>query len=175
MTRQSIVDRIYQDNQDLLRFLEEKNEPSFMVQFNTVFAKTMLLSAASYFEYEICKMIQAFVERKTQNDECIVSIMKQKAVERQYHTYFEWSGGNANKFFSLFGTTFKEKRLKDIKDNPTLQSAIKSFLELGNERNKLVHQNFADCTLEKTAEEVYQLYQKATLFIDLLDCQFSSL
>jgi hypothetical protein len=175
MTRQSIVDRIYQENSDLFKFLEEKNEPSFMIQFCTVFSKTLLLSAASYFEYEICRMVQTFIERKTQNDECIISIIKQKAIERQYHTYFDWNGVNANKFFSLFGNTFKEKKLKDVKDNPTLQSAIKSFLELDNERNKLVHQNFADCTIEKTAEEVYKLYKQATLFIDFLDQQFNSL
>ncbi|MFW9260388.1 HEPN domain-containing protein [Nostoc sp. CALU 546] len=175
MIRQSIVDRIYQDNLDLLKFLEEKNEPSFMVQFNTVFTKTLLLSAASYFEHEICRMVQTFIEYKTQNDECIVSIVKQKAIERQYHTYFDWEGRNANKFFSLFGKTFKENRLKDVKKDTNLDSAIKSFLELGNERNKLVHQNFADCTIEKTAEEVYKLYQQATLFIDFLDQQFNSL
>ena len=175
MIKQSIVDRIYQDNLDLLKFLEEKNEPSFLVQFNTVFTKTLLLSAASYFEHEICRMVQAFIEYKTQNDECIVSIVKQKAIERQYHTYFDWEGRNANKFFSLFGKTFKEKRLKDVKEDIDLDSAIKSFLELGNERNKLVHQNFADCTIEKTAEEVYKLYQQATLFIDFLERQFNSL
>lgn len=172
---QSIVDRIYQDNLEILKFLEEKNEPSFMVQFGTIFSKTLLLSAASYFEHEICRMVQTFIERKTQNDECIISIVKQKAIERQYHTYFDWNGGNANKFFSLFGNTFKEKKLKDVKDDPTLQSAIKSFIELGSERNKLVHQNFADCTIEKTAEEVYKLYQQATLFIDFLEQQVNSL
>jgi hypothetical protein len=175
MVRQSIIDRIYQDNLDLLKFLEEKNEPSFMIQFNTVFTKTLLLSAASYFEHEICRMIQSFIERKTQNDECITTIVKQKAIERQYHTYFDWDGKNANKFFSLFGRTFKEKRLQDVKENPDLQFAIKSFLEIGSERNKLVHQNFADCTVEKTAAEVYELYQQASIFIDFLDNQFSSL
>lgn len=109
---QSIVDRIYQDNLEILKFLEEKNEPYFIVQFGTIFTKTLLLSAASYFEYEICRMVQTFIERKTQNDECIISIVKQKAIERQYHTYFDWNGRNANQFFSLFGNTFKENKLK---------------------------------------------------------------
>jgi RiboL-PSP-HEPN len=176
--KQSIVDRIYQDNLDLLKFLEESNEPSFMVQFNTVFAKTILLSAASYFEHEICRMIQTFIGRKTQNDECVISIVKQKAIERQYHTYFswkDWEKGNVNSFFSLFGEVFKEKRSQEVKADSNLKSAVKAFLEIGNERNKLVHQNFADCTIEKTAEEVYKLYQQASLFIDFLDHQFSNL
>ena len=178
MKRQSIVDRIYQDNLDLLKFLEEKKEPSFMVQVNTVFTKTLLLSAASYFEHEICRIIQAFIERKSQNDECVISIVKQKAIERQYHTYFswkDWEKGNANSFFSLFGEVFKEKRSQEIKSDITLKSAVKAFLEIGNERNKLVHQNFADYTIEKTAEEVYKLYQQAILFIEFLDKQFNNL
>ncbi len=178
MITQSIVDRIYQDNLDLLKFLEEKNELSFMVQFNIVFTKTLLLSAASYFEHEICKMIQFFIERKAQNDECVISIVKQKAIERQYHTYFswkDWEKGNAISFFALFGEAFKEKRSQEIKADDNLKSAVKAFLELGNERNKLVHQNFADCAIEKTAEEVYKLYQQATVFIDFLDRHFNGL
>ncbi|WP_292704635.1 MULTISPECIES: HEPN domain-containing protein [unclassified Nostoc] len=105
MIRQSIVDRIYQDNLDLLKFLEEKNEPSFMVQFNIVFTKTLLLSAASYFEHEICRMVQTFIEYKTQNDECIVSIVKQKAIERQYHTYFDWEEGTSRAYLSVFSAS----------------------------------------------------------------------
>lgn len=107
--------------------------------------------------------------------ECITAIVKQKAIDRQYHTYFNWDENNVNKFFSLFGSTFKEKRKQDVKNNPDLQSAIKSFIELGGERNKLVHQNFADYTIEKTAEEVYELYHQATIFIDFLDSQFRGL
>jgi RiboL-PSP-HEPN len=175
MMRASIVDRIYQDNLDIFKFLEERNELSFMSQFNTVFTKTLLLSAASYFEHEICRMVQAFIEHKAQNDEYVIAIFKQKVIERQYHSYFDWKENNANKFFSLFGSTFKQKRLQDIQNNPELQPAIKSFMELGRERNKLVHQNFADCTIEKTAEEVYRLYQQAAVFIDFLESQFSSL
>jgi hypothetical protein len=39
----------------------------------------------------------------------------------------------------------------------------------------LVHQNFADCTIEKTAEEAYKLYQQAIVFIEFLDQHFNDL
>lgn len=178
MARQSIVDRIYQDNLDLLHFLEDNNELSFTAEFNIVFAKTLLLSAASYFEHEICRMIQSFIERKTHSNECIIAIVKQKAIERQYHTYFawkDWQKGNANSFFALFGDAFKTKISQEVKSDSNLKSAVSAFLELGNERNKLVHQNFADCPVEKTAEEVYKLYQTAIVFIDFLDKHFDNL
>lgn len=123
-------------------------------------------------------MIQSFIERKAQYDECVISIVKQKAIKRQYHTYFsweDWERGNANSFLALFGEAFKENRSQEIKADSNLKSAVKAFLELGNERNKLVHQNFAECTIEKTAEEVYKLYQQATVFMDFLDRHFNSL
>jgi hypothetical protein len=172
--KQNIIDTIYKENLELLNFLEERNEPSFNTQFNAIFTKTLLLSIASYFEHEICKMVQVFIEHKAQRDECIIAIVKQKAINRQYHTYFDWEGKNANKFFSLFGSNFKEERSREINNNPILKSAIISFLELGNERNKLVHQNFASYNIEKTAEEVYLLYEKAMPFMEFLICHFSN-
>lgn len=85
--------------------------------------------------------------------------------KRQYHTYFEWDGKNANKFFALFGKDFKNQLVQKIKKEPTLDIALKAFLELGNMRNCLVHQNFANYTIDKTAKEVYDLYQEAMIFV----------
>ena len=49
------------------------------------------------------------------------------------------------------------------------QQAIVSFLELGNERNRLVHQDYATFQMEKTLEkEVYELYRQALTFVESL-------
>jgi hypothetical protein len=97
-----------------------------------------------------------------------MSIIKQKAISRQYHTNFDWDKSNANKFFTLFGTEFKAKMNNQIKENAELDKSIKAFLEIGNERNKMVHQNFAEITIEKTAEEIYKLYQTSLLFVETM-------
>ncbi len=103
------------------------------------------------------------------NDELIISIIKTKAIKRQYHTYFDWEKStNANSFFSLFGEDFKNKMAKQVKETPKLETAIRAFLQLGQERNKLVHQNFAEIVLDKTADEIYKLYQTALLFVDII-------
>jgi hypothetical protein len=47
-----------------------------------------------------------------------------------------------------------------------LKSSVEAFLELGFLRNCLVHQNFAGYVFEKTNEEVYALYQRASVFVD---------
>ena len=49
-----------------------------------------------------------------------------------------------------------------------MQKSVRAFLELGNERNKLVHQNYATFSMEKTLEEIYELYKSASRFVDIL-------
>ena len=57
-----------------------------------------------------------------------------------------------------------------------LQGAVKAFLEIGNERNGLVHGDYATFALEKTLEDVYVLYKRALPFVQFLpialrDCE----
>ena len=46
-----------------------------------------------------------------------------------------------------------------------LAGAIKAFMELGSERNRLVHQDFGTYSLEKTSDEIYKLYETALPFV----------
>jgi hypothetical protein len=173
MLQETIIDKIYKDNQELINYLESQKEISLKIQFDTTFRKTLLLSAASYFEEEICKMIQEFVEKVSENNQYVVSLVKKKAIERQYHTYFDWDGSNANQFFSLFGQAFKDKLKQEIDKDETLKSSVKAFLELGKTRNKLVHLNFASFYFEKTAEEIYKMYQESLVFVNFLRNNFN--
>jgi HEPN superfamily RiboL-PSP-like protein len=102
----------------------------------------------------------------------IENFVRNKAIARQYHSWFVWDGNNANHFFGLFGAEFRTSMVARVKDSPDLQSSIKAFLELGNERNRLVHQNYATFAMEKTLEEVYALYQSSRVFVDALPAVF---
>jgi hypothetical protein len=53
-----------------------------------------------------------------------------------------------------------------ISESADLKDSIAAFMEVGSERNKLVHQDYATFQLEKTMDEVYVLYQKASKFVD---------
>jgi len=161
-----IVDQQYESGSALITYLTAQKELTLSNEAQNNFRKHILLSTASYFENEIINTIIEFAKTHSNNDELIISIIKMKAVKRQYHTYFDWEKGtNANSFFSLFGETFKNKMSKRVEDEPELEASIKAFLQLGQERNKLVHQNFAEVVLEKTAQDIYNLYQRALLFI----------
>ena len=56
---------------------------------------------------------------------------------------------------------------KELNSDEQLALSISSFLELGRIRNQLVHQNFAIFPLDKTVNEIYQLYNNALVFIEV--------
>jgi len=165
-TNQTIIDQQYENGNSLINYLKNQQQITFFYEAENSFRKTILLSSASFFEKEISDTVIEFAKSHTDNNELVIAIIKQKAVSRQYHTYFDWDKAtNANKFFSLFGEDFKNKMIKKVKDDANLEASIKSFLEIGQERNKMVHQNFAEVVIDKTAEEIYKLYQSSLYFI----------
>jgi len=161
----TIIDQQFESGNTLLTYLKENNQITFHSEAENNFRKSLLLSSASFFEKEISGLVIEFAKFSTDNDERIVTLIKQKAVSRQYHTYFDWESNNANKFFAMFGETFKGIMVNKIKENEDFSNSIKAFLEIGNERNKMVHQNFAEIVIDKTADEIYKLYKSSLVFI----------
>ncbi|MCU0417002.1 MAG: HEPN domain-containing protein [Cytophagaceae bacterium] len=165
----TIIDKQYETGISLIEYLKAENQISLFVEAENNFKKTILLSIASFFEKEVMDTVLDFAKSHSDNNILIISIIKNKAISRQYHTYFEWGKSpNANSFFSLFGEEFKKRMVEKVKSDPVLENSIKSFLAIGFERNKMVHENFAGVTLEKTAEEIFKLYQDSIYFIDTI-------
>ncbi|MEA1909157.1 MAG: HEPN domain-containing protein [Euryarchaeota archaeon] len=168
-----IVGTRYKEFKEMIDYLETNKEISLKIVADDNLKKVLLLSAASYFEDEIKDMILSFVEKNSDNNQMIKSFVRNKAVERQYHTYFEWNAKNVNKFFSFFGEEFKDRAKGDVEDNSDLKESIRAFLEIGNLRNELVHGNFAVFPIEKTVEEIYNLYRSAHRFIDYMSSKLT--
>ena len=164
----TIIDQQYKSGNALVDYLKVQQQLTFYTEAENGFRKTILLSAASFFEKEISDTVIEFAKTHTNNNELIIAIIKQKAVSRQYHTYFNWDSANANTFFTIFGDEFKGRMVTKVKNDERLDKAIKAFLEIGRERNKMVHQNFAEIVIDKTADEIYTLYQMAIYFIDVI-------
>jgi hypothetical protein len=165
MASQTPVDRLYEESSSVILALG-RNEPSLTVAAGDIFRKALILAAASYFEYRVSKCVLDFVFEKANGNGLVVGFVKNKAISRQYHTWFKWDDTNANQFFGLFGIPFKQMMVERIKTSEELRISIRAFLEVGNERNKLIHQDFASFALEKTLEEIYALYQQSLLFVD---------
>lgn len=164
----TVVDRLYGEFKSLVSYLEQGNEISFRNTVDENFRKALLLAAASYFEHRITNDILEFAREMSNENELLLSFVKNKAVSRQYHSYFDWESANANKFFGLFGDLFSKYIKELLKNDNNLSSSVKAFLEIGRERNRLVHQDFGTFSLEKNSEEIYQLYKSALAFVDTL-------
>ncbi len=169
------VDRLYQESSSVLTALGQ-GEPSLVVAAGDNFRKALVLASASYFEHRVSTCVLEFVRERTNGNGLVVGFVKNKAISRQYHTWFKWDETNANQFFGLFGSAFKQMMCERVKTDESLRASIRAFLEVGNERNKLVHQDFASFALEKTLDEIYTLYRQSLLFVDglpayLRDCE----
>lgn len=167
------VDRLYSEFQDLISYLDKGSEISLRSIADENFKKALLLAAASYFEHRITDNLLVFVSEASNKSPRVVEFVKKKAISRQYHTFFDWDSGNANQFFGLFGENFKTFMKKEVEQSKELGEAVKAFLEIGRERNRLVHQDFGTFVLEKTAEEIYNLYRAALHFVETMPGKLS--
>lgn len=163
----TIIDKLYADNTELVKFLKQNGEISFQTNVEDILRKTLLLASASYFESILTEDLINFCGEHTSTANVILEFIKAKAITRQYHTFFDWEKKNANKFFALFGEEFKTFIAEQVKKDTELDEAIQAFLELGNYRNSLIHQNFANFNFEKTSDEIYALYIKASKFVEV--------
>lgn len=170
----TLIDQLHDKTLQLLKHLGERDEWSLQSFANEHLRKVLLLSAASWFEVRISAAVLNFAAVHSQNHSGILGLIKKKAVDRQYHTYFDWKSQKAGPFYGLFGEVFGGAMKKEIEANAELGDGQKAFLELGSFRNELVHQNFATFPFEKTAEEVYELYQKAERFVCYVEACLSN-
>lgn len=164
MSDESPIDRIYQELGVAINALQASGEISAQVVIEDHARKALLLSVASHFEHRLTGYLKQLC-RMAKNP-LLTEFAVNKAVSRQYHALFQWKEKNLNSFFGLFGSEFKQRMTTSVKNDLQLDKAIKAFLELGNLRNQLVHQDYATFPLEKTSNEIYQLYLDALYFVD---------
>lgn len=159
-----VVDALKREHDALRGYLQEA-EPSLASSAESSFAKTLVLAGASYLEHSVQQCIIALYRDVAPEEGPVVQFVSNKAIARQYHTFFEWNAGNANSFFAMFGGKLRTAVKELVQKEPDLDTSIRAFLELGGVRNQLVHQNYAAFTLEKTGDEVYALFTEARKFV----------
>jgi RiboL-PSP-HEPN len=164
----TVVHRLHGEFVALTEVLKAQAESSLQVTADDIFRKALLLAAASYFETAVSETIIAFAKRSTGERACIVAFVKAKGITRQFHTLFDWDAANANRFFSLFGEEFKQFAAGEIARSKPLAESVKAFLELGQNRNRLVHEDFGQFTMEKTEAEIFALFEAASVFVAAL-------
>lgn len=156
-----------EEHSALIEFCRKHNQLSFKMYIDSTYKKSLLLSAASFLEAAITKSIHDYVNTKSRQTAELVAFVDNKAIKRQYHTFFNWEGNNANQFFGLFGEDFKQRARKEI-ETRGLTEAETAFMAVGRERNRLVHQNYIAVQINDTFDEIWNKYEQACKFADLV-------
>lgn len=167
------ITSLHDEYSELIEFYKSNNQVSFEMYINDTYKKSLLLSVASFFEATITKALHDYVDKKSRQTPEIVALVDNKALKRQYHTFFNWDGNNANQFFGLFGEDFKQRAREEIRSR-ALDDAETAFMSVGRERNRLVHQNYVEAQINDTFEEIWVKYTKACNFVELITDLLSS-
>ena len=165
----SRITKLINGYNEICEYLISQGQVSFVNDVDLYYKKILVFSCASLFENLICNSI--YEKAKKSSPMPLAEFIKNKAVERQYHTYFNWKDirvSSINNFLGLWGEDFKISFLNVVKCDDMLCEGIKAFLIIGNERNLMAHENFIEYNPTMTFNEVKMLYQQANYFVNIL-------
>jgi len=90
VVERTAVDRLYDEAAAVIQLLQQTPQLSLQVIAADHFRKALLLAAASYFEHRICACVLEFVRERAHGSMLIENFVRNKAIARQYHSWFEW-------------------------------------------------------------------------------------
>ncbi len=167
MPQMNDVERVHAELATVRAVLAARDGPSDLIAFDQLATKTLLLCAASYFERVICSSLLE-TAAATGTKPVFRTFIEKQALERKDHTMFDWESSNANKFFGLFGDDFRNLMKQLVSTDDDLTAAVREFMFITNERNKLVHGNFAGISTDITFQEVWKKFSQAVKFAEWL-------
>lgn len=144
----------------------DPNYYSLRMSLESSFAKTLVVSSASYFEARLTDSLVELYSEATNQAEALVQFVRNLAIDRRYFQWFDWSSNNANSFFGKFGGDFRTFMSDKALSDENVQISIRAFLELENLRNNLVHGNYAVFQLDKSVDDIVSLYQNGLKFVE---------
>ena len=159
------IEELLNDHRTLVDYLMSNGQIQRRSRAEELFTKTLIVAAASYFEVRLTQIIIELYRETTQGSEVLVQFVERKAIGRGFSQLFQWNENNANQFYSFWGNVFASQMRNKVRDDRGLADSVKAFLEIGDLRNQMVHNNYADFQLSKTVDEVYDLYRSATRFV----------
>ncbi|WP_133478516.1 HEPN domain-containing protein [Cognatilysobacter segetis] len=164
----SAVAALKEDADGIKAALGSAGELSLIVTAEDVLRRSLLIAAASAFEHELGRRIDAVFTEQNCSPECL-ALIRTKAISRQFYTYFDFDGKNTNKLFIAFGGECKDRASAAIRASEELKAAQDAFLEICRTRNAMVHTNFAAFTIELSSDEIYDKYKLGLKFVDFFE------
>ena len=86
----------------------DSNYYSLRMGLESSFAKTLVVSSASYFEARFTDSLVEIYSEATNQAEALVQFVRNLAIERRYFQWFDWKSNTATSFYGKFGGGFSE-------------------------------------------------------------------
>ena len=165
------VESLYEDFKRAEKSLLDAGEVSALNTLSVVFKNNLVLTSASNAE----RILTSFFEEllgKVGMKTHLAFFCKKAAFDQRYHTFFDWKLANTENprkgvelFVSKFGLPFKAEHKKQVDASDELQKGAASFIQIGHQRNEMVHTGFTGYTNEKTYDEIIEHHRSAMKFL----------
>lgn len=159
------VGLLYQDYVELVSDL--RMSPSGLSSLNRSYHKHLLVAAASSLEDKVKALVPEIFSRH--GTERLAAFVAKQVMARGYHTLFEWKSGTAQGFFTSFGDVCGQTFKAALKTNDQLKAQHAAFMQLGQLRNQVVHNDYASALIELTPREIIDRYNLALEFVDQIE------
>ena len=173
----SMVDGIYEDFQRMMAQIDV-SEVSLRNSVEDMFQKSLCIAIGCYFERRVTDAVLNLARRDS-HSVLASEFVRIWGIGHRYSSLFDWSAWGArttkraaksgNSFYRLFGAEFQQYMTNYMSTNDEFRNAVLAFLELGNARNRVAH---TFDSVGKTTDEIYELYQNASVFVEELPLRF---
>ncbi|UVJ38026.1 HEPN domain-containing protein [Arthrobacter sp. CJ23] len=159
------VDLLYQDYVELVSDLS--TSPSGLSSLNRSYHKHLLVAAASSLEDRVKALVPEIFGRH--GTDRLAAFVAKQVMARGYHTLFDWRGGTAQGFFTSFGEVCGQTFKAALKADDVLKAQHGAFMQLGDLRNQVVHNDYASALIELTPAEIIARYKLSLEFVDRIE------
>jgi len=156
--------RSYKDSYEfVLATLRGEASMDQMVTYEEFASKTLLIAAAGQHEKDIISILAEMPQRHKAPD-FLSSFISKQALNRKYHTLFDWNKQKINSFAGLFGPGMRETIIEHCGG----KQSTRDFFYIGSERNRIVHKGLATESIDKTFSEIWEFYESSQGFVNSL-------
>lgn len=141
--------------------------PSGLAALNRSYPKNLLLAAASSLEDKVKRLVSDIFERH--GTDRLATFVAKRVMARGYHTLFDWKESSAKGFFVSFGDACGVAFRAKMRADTHFKEQHDAFMSLGNRRNQLVHNDYANVLIELTPEEIMNKYELALQFVNEIE------
>tara|TARA_R110002020_G_scaffold13224_1_gene47693 strand:- start:150 stop:692 length:543 start_codon:yes stop_codon:yes gene_type:complete len=161
------LQELKQTHDEVKNYLLQEGGIEQFTTYEALATKSLLIAAAGEMERKFNKLLKDSPISYGSPD-FLISFITSQAIERKFHSMFNWKSANINSFAGLFGPVKKAEIIDEFK-SLSGQKVIKDFIFIGSERNRIVHKGLATESLDHTFDEVWEKYLSASKILEILE------